>query len=305
MNDKNDNKEVNNNITEDKIIRCLAYNGKVSVRCIRSTNMVEQARKIHDLSPTATAALGRLLTITSILGKEMKDEKGTITTQIKGDGPIGNMIVVADNNGNVKGYVGNPYVDVPLNEETGKLDVGQAVGKNGIVHIIKDIGLKEPYIGMTPIVSGEIAEDFTNYFATSEQTPTVVALGVLVDKNGVKSAGGYLITLMPDATESEIVKIEEALKSADSISKMLDDGKELIDIAEIVTGDNNIMYFDDDIVPMYLCDCSRKRMEKNLISIGKNELQNIIDTDGKAELVCHFCNKKYNFSKEELEALIN
>ncbi len=304
MNREKENEKISKTEKKDQIIRCLAHNGKVSVRCIRSTNLVEQARKTHDLSPTATAALGRLLTITSLLGKEIKEEKGTITTQIKGDGPIGNMTAVADNNGNVKGYVGNPYVDIPLNAETGKLDVGQAVGKKGTVYIIKDIGLKEPYIGMTPIVSGEIAEDFTNYFATSEQTPTVVALGVLVDKNGVKSAGGYLITLMPDATENEIVKIEEALKSADSISKMLDDGKELIDIAEIVTGDSNIMYFEDDMVPMYVCDCSRERMEKNLISIGTKELQDIINTDGKAELVCHFCNKKYNFSKENLEKLI-
>lgn len=289
---------------KDKIIRCLAHNGKVNVRCINSTNMVEEARKLHDLSPTATAALGRLLTITSLLGKEMKDEKGTITTQIKGNGPIGNMTVVADNEGNVKGYVSNPYVDIPLNEKNGKLNVGKAVGNEGMVYIIKDIGLKEPYVGMTPIISGEIAEDFTNYFATSEQTPTVVALGVLVDKNGVKVAGGYLITLMPDASEEEIVKIEEALKNADSISKMLDDGKELVEIAEEVTGDKNLMYFEDDKVPQYICNCSKEKMERNLITIGENELKDIIETDKKAELICHFCNKKYEFSLEELENLV-
>ena len=288
----------------DKIISCLAYNGKVNIRCIKSTNMVEEARKIHDLSPTATAALGRLLTITSLLGKEMKGEKGTITTQVKGNGPIGNMTVVADNNGNVKGYVSNPQIDLPLNEENGKINVGKAVGNQGMIYIIKDIGLKEPYVGMTPIVSGEIAEDFTNYFAKSEQTPTVVALGVLVDKNGVRSAGGYLITLMPDATEEEIVKIEESLKNADSISKMLDDGKELIEIAELVTGDKNLMYFEDDIVPQYKCNCSKEKMERNLITIGKDELNDIIEKDGKAELVCHFCNKKYNFDKDELMKLV-
>ena len=151
----------------DKIITCLAHNGKVNVRCIKSTNIVEEARKLHDLSPTSTAALGRLLTITSLLGKEMKGEKGTITTQVKGNGPIGGMTAVSDNNGNVKGYVSNPQLDIPLNPETGKLNVGAAVGKQGMIYIIKDIGLKEPYIGMTPIISGEIAEDFTNYFATS------------------------------------------------------------------------------------------------------------------------------------------
>ena len=288
----------------DKIISCLAHGGKVNVRCIRSTNMVEKARKLHDLSPTSTAALGRLLTITSLIGKEMKTEKGTITTQVRGNGPIGSMTAVADNNGNVKGYVSNPQLDLPLNATNGKIDVGGAVGKEGTIYIIKDIGLKEPYIGMTPIVSGEIAEDFTNYFATSEQTPTVVALGVLVDKNGVRAAGGYLLTLMPDATEEEIVKIEEALKKADSISKMLDDGKELIEIAEIVTGDQNIMYFEDDNVPKYLCNCSKEKMEKNLITIGKDEIQDIIEKDGKAELVCHFCNKKYCFNEGDLRRLI-
>lgn len=288
----------------DKIISCLTHNGKVNVRCISSTNMVEEARKLHDLSPTATAALGRLLTITSLLGKEMKGEKGTITTQVKGNGPIGSMTVVSDNIGNVKGYVSNPQVDVPLNKETGKLDVGKAVGNQGMIYIIKDIGLKEPYVGMTPIISGEIAEDFTNYFAKSEQTPTVVALGVLVDKNGVRAAGGYLITLMPDATEEDIVKIEEALKNAESISKMLDDGKELIEIAEIVTGEQNLMYFEDDNIPQYKCNCSKEKMEKNLITIGKTELNDIIEKDGKAELVCHFCNKKYNFDKDELIKLV-
>ncbi len=288
----------------DKIISCLAHNGKVNVRCIKSTNIVEEARKLHDLSPTATAALGRLLTITSLLGKEMKGEKGTITTQIKGNGPLGSMTAVSDNNGNVKGYVVNPHAELPLNPENGKLNVGEAVGKQGTIYIIKDIGLKEPYVGMTPIVSGEIAEDFTNYFATSEQTPTVVALGVLVDKNGVRSAGGYLITLMPDATEEEIVKIEEALKKADSISKMLDDGKELVEIAEEVTGDSNLMYFEDDNVPQYVCNCSREKMEKNLITIGKDEIRDIIEKDGKAELVCHFCNKKYVFNEKELKNLI-
>lgn len=288
----------------DKIISCLAHNGKVNVRCIKSTNMVEQARKLHDLSPTATAALGRLLTITSLLGKEMKGEKGTITTQVKGNGPLGSMTVVADNDGNVKGYVSNPQLDMPLNSENGKLNVGAAVGKEGMIYIIKDIGLKEPYVGMTPIISGEIAEDFTNYFATSEQTPTVVALGVLVDKNGVKAAGGYLITLMPDAGEEEIEKIEEALKNADSISKMLDDGKELIEIAEIVTGENNLMYFEYENIPSYKCNCSKEKMEKSLITIGKEEIQDIIEKEEKAELVCHFCNTKYLFNKEDLENLL-
>ena len=288
----------------DKIIRCLAYNGKVNIRCINSTNIVEEARKIHDLSPTATATLGRVLTITSLMGKEMKEEKGTITTQIKGNGPIGNITAVSDNNGNVKGYVSNPQLELPLNPLNGKINVGEAVGNKGMIYIIKDIGLKEPYIGMTPIISGEIAEDFTNYFATSEQTPTVVALGVLVNKDGVKSAGGYLITLMPDAGEEEIQKIEQALKNADSISKMLSDGKELVEIAEEVTDDKNLMYFEDNDIPKYECNCSKEKIERSLISLGREELCDIIEKDKKAELICHFCNKKYLFTEDELRKLI-
>ena len=288
----------------DKIIRCLAYNGKVNIRCINSTNIVEEARKIHDLSPTATATLGRVLTITCLMGKEMKEEKGTITTQIKGNGPIGSITAVSDNNGNVKGYVSNPQLELPLNPLNGKINVGEAVGNKGMIYIIKDIGLKEPYIGMTPIISGEIAEDFTNYFATSEQTPTVVALGVLVNKDGVKSAGGYLLTLMPDAGEEEIEKIEQALKNADSISKMLSDGKELVEIAEEVTGDKNLMYFEDDSVPKYECNCSKEKIEKSLIALGEKELNDIIEKDKKAELICHFCNKKYLFTEEELRKLV-
>lgn len=288
----------------DKIIRCLAYNGKVNIRCINSTNIVEEARKIHDLSPTATATLGRVLTITSLLGKEMKEEKGTITTKIKGNGPIGNITAIADNSGNVKGYVSNPQLELPLNPLNGKINVGAAVGNKGMIYIIKDIGLKEPYIGMSPIISGEIAEDFTNYFAKSEQTPTVVALGVLVNKDGVKSAGGYLITLMPDAGEDEIEKIEQALKNSDSISKMLSDGKELVEIAEEVTGDKNLMYFEDDNVPKYECNCSKEKIEKSLISLGEKELNDIIEKDKKAELICHFCNKKYFFTEQELKKLV-
>ncbi|MBR2786575.1 MAG: Hsp33 family molecular chaperone HslO [Clostridia bacterium] len=289
----------------DKIISCLAYGGRVNIRCIRATTIVEIARRLHDLSPTATASLGRLLIITSLMGKEMKGENGTITTQVRGNGPIGGMTAVSDNNGNVKGYVLNPYVDIPLNPINGKLNVGGAVGKQGIIYIIKDIGLKEPYVGTTPIVSGEIAEDFTNYFAKSEQTPTAVALGVLVDKNGVVSAGGYLLTLMPDATEEDIKRLEESIGKADDISKMLYEGKDLIEIAEIVTGDKNLMYFEDDIVPKYLCNCSREKMEKNLITIGKDELTDILKKDNKAELVCHFCNKRYMFSEEDLKNMLS
>ena len=193
---------------EDKITKFLAYNGKISIVCINTTNLVEKARKIHDLSPVATAAFGRLLTITALMGQEMKNKEDKLTIQIQGNGPIGTMLTTANNSPKVKGYVANPYVDLPLNE-FGKLDVGGAVGIDGYINVIKDIGLKEPYVGVSPLTSGEIADDFTNYFVNSEQTRTAVALGVLVNKDGVKRAGGYIINSMPDATDEEIANIEK------------------------------------------------------------------------------------------------
>ena len=289
---------------KDRLIDCLAYDGKVSIKCISSTDMVEEARKLHDLSPTASAALGRLLTITSIMGYETKEEKGSITNQIKGDGPLGMLTAVGESNGNVKGYVANPKLDLPLNENNGKLDVGTAVGKNGMLYIIKDLGIGKPYVGMTPIVSGEIAEDFTNYFATSEQTPSVIALGVLVDKNGIRSAGGYKLSLMPDATDEIISKIEEQVGKIDPVSKMLDEQKTLEEIAKEVTGDNNLNVL-AEINPEYKCNCSREKCEKGLIAIGKEELQKIIDEEEKIEIACNFCDKKYEFTREDMKKLLN
>lgn len=288
----------------DRIIKCLAYEGKVSIICADTTYLVEQARKIHDLSPVATAALGRTLTVSSIIAINMKDKDDRLTVQIKGDGPIGNIVVVANNFPKLKGYVGNNLLDLPLNEN-GKLNVGQAVGKNGFLNVIKDIGLKDPYIGMVPLVSGEIAEDFTNYFATSEQTPSVVSLGVLVNSDGVKKSGGYVLTLMPYATEDIIEKIEKNIEKIDSISKMLDENIPLIEIAKKATGDENIKVIEENIIPVYECDCSKEKIEKGLIAIGKDELKDIIETQGNIETVCHFCNKKYNFSKQELQNLLD
>ena len=288
---------------EDKIIKALAHNGKIAITCINSTNLVEEARKIHDLSPVATATFGRLLTITAIMGNEMKNEKDKLTVQIKGNGPIGTMLVTANNIPEVKGYVAEPHVDLPLNE-FGKLDVGGAVGYEGYINVIKDIGLKDPYIGISPLVSGEIAEDFANYFVNSEQRQSAVALGVLVDKNGVKSAGGYLITPMPDATEEEIGKVEQAIFKAGAMSKMLDNNLTLKEIAKKVTGDENVKILEDDIIPKYKCDCSKEHMKDALISIGKKDLEEILKEDGQAEIVCHFCDKKYIFTKEDLENII-
>lgn len=289
---------------EDKIMRFLAYDGKISVVCANTTNLVEKARKIHDLSPLATATFGRLLTITSIMAQEMKNSSDKLTIQIKGSGTIGTMLTTANNFPRVKGYVANPYVDLPLNE-FGKLDVGGVVGYNGYVNVIKDIGLKEPYIGVIPISSGEIAEDFARYFTESEQTRSAVALGVLVDKNGVKKSGGYLLTAMPDATDEDITKIEKSIFEAGAMSKLLDDNLSLLEIAKKVTGDKNVKVIQTDMHPIYECDCSKEKIERALQALDKNEINKIIEEDGKAEIICHFCNKKYLFSKEDLINLVN
>lgn len=287
----------------DKIIRLLAHHGKISVMCVDTTKLVEEARKIHDLSPVATAAFGRMLTMTVMMGAEMKNGKDKLTVQIKGNGPIQMMVATCNNKPEVKGYVVNPQVDIPLNE-FGKLDVSGAVGNQGYINVIKDIGLKEPYIGISPLVSGEIAEDFANYFVTSEQRQSAVALGVLVDKNGVRAAGGYFINPMPDATEEDISTIEQSIFKAGAMSKMLDEKLSLVEIAKRITGDENVEVIEDTRVPMYHCDCSKEHMAEGLMTLGKEELEDIIQTEGQANLECHFCNKQYHFSKEELEKIL-
>ena len=287
----------------DKIIKFLAHGGRVSVVCANTTEMVEEARKIHDLSPVVTAAFGRLLTITSIMATEMKGSKDKLTVQLKGNGPIGVMIATANNKPIVKGYATNPVVELPLNED-GKLDVSGAVGYEGYINVVKDIGLKDPYIGISPLVSGEIAEDFANYFVNSEQRNSAVALGVLVDKNGVRASGGYLINPMPDATEEDISIVEQSIFKAGAMSKMLDQNLTLEEIAKKITGDENVEILEDSIVPEFKCDCSKEHMQDALMTIGKEEMQDIIEKEGEAELVCHFCNKKYHFNKKELENIL-
>ena len=288
---------------QDKIKKFLAYNGKISITCANTTNLIEKARQIHDLSPVATAAFGRMLTITAIMGNEMKNKTDKLTVQIKGNGPIGSMLVTSDNSPKVKGYVTNPHVDLPLNE-FGKLDVSGAVEMQGYINVIKDIGLKDPYIGISPLVSGEIGDDFANYFVNSEQRNSAVALGVLVDQNGVRAAGGYLINPMPDATEEEISRVEQSIFKAGAISKMLDNNLTLEEIAKLVTGDNNIKEIENNVIPVYECDCSKEHMKEALISIGREELEDILKTDKKAEIVCHFCNKKYIFTEQELKEIL-
>lgn len=288
---------------KDQIIKFLAHNGKISVVCSKTTNLVEEARKIHDLSPLATAALGRVLTMAALMGSEMKNKTDNLTIQIKGNGKIGKMIAVSDNYPHVKACIANPMVDLPLNE-FGKLDVGGAVGNQGFINVIKDIGLKEPYIGISPLTSGEIADDFANYFQTSEQKQTAVALGVLVDKNGVRASGGYIISPMPDATEEEISIVEQSIFKAGAMSKMLDSNLNLKEIAQKITGDNNVQVMDASIEPVYECGCSKEKFAEGLATLGKEQLTEIIKQDEKAEIQCQFCNKRYNFNKEELEEIL-
>lgn len=287
---------------KDQIIKFLAYNGKISVICASTTNLVERARKIHDLSPLTTAALGRVLTITALMGSEMKSKTDKLTIQIKGNGEIGKIVAVSDNYPHVKACIANPRVELPLNE-FGKLDVGGAVGNKGFINVIKDIGLKEPYIGISPLVSGEIAEDFANYFQTSEQKQTAVALGVLVDKNGVRSSGGYIISPMPDATEEEISTIEQSIFKVGAISKMLDEKLSLKEISQKITGDKDVKVIDASIEPVYECGCNKEKFAEGLSTLGEKQLSQLIEEDQKAEIRCQFCNKIYNFSKEELEKI--
>lgn len=287
----------------DRIIKFLAYEGKVSITCANTTYLAEEARKIHDLTPTTTAIMGRVLTIASIMGADLKSLEDNITIQINGNGPVGKIVAVANCFPKVKAYIQNPLVEIPLNE-IGKIDVGGAVGREGYLNIIKDIGLKEPYVGIIPIVSGEIAEDFAKYFADSEQKPTALALGVLVNKDGVESSGGYCLNLMPDATEEIISKVEENISKIPSISKMLADKLTLEEVAKLVTGDENVKVIEENIIPVYECDCSREKFERGLISLGKDELKEIISSEENVETVCQFCNKKYVFEKEYIGELI-
>lgn len=292
----------------DKIEKYLAYNGKASLICANTKNLIEEIRKIHDLTPTTTAAMGRFATVCGMMGlTSIKENDDSITVQLKGTGPCGNLVAVIKRENNIskiKTYMENPLVELPL-KSNGKIDVGGAVGNTGYLNVIKQSDVTDSeYTGLVPLVSGEIAEDFTEYFATSEQKPTVLALGVLVNKDGVEESGGYMINLMPDATEEEISKIEEALSKAPSISELLSQKKTLNEIAKIVTGDDNIKLLEDDLEIKFECDCSKEKIERGLISIGKEELNKIIEEDGKAEIICQFCNKKYDFSKEELEEIL-
>lgn len=281
----------------DRLVKFLAHIDMVKISCVDSTNLVEEARIIHKLNPTPTAALGRLLTMAALMGASMKNEDDKLTLQIFGDGPIGSLLATSNQKAEVKGYVSEPLAEAESTKE-GKLNVGAVIGK-GDLRVIKDIGLKEPYIGMVPLQTGEIAEDFAYYFAFSEQIPSAVALGVLVDKDGsVKRAGGYLLQIMPNTPDEIIKLIEDRIKTSKSITQMLEENMTLEEIATYISDDLDTRVV-EEIEPKYKCDCSKERMERALISLGKKELDGLAQ-DEKTEIECHFCNKKYVFSKEEI-----
>lgn len=285
-----------------RIVRSISKDASVVCSAIDACDIVNEIEKIHNSSAVVTAALGRLAMGASLMGFGLKGKDDTITLRINGGGPCGNLIAVSDSFGNVKAYVQNPIVEIPLNSK-GKLDVGGAVGRDGVLSVVKDLGLKEPYVGQVPIVSGEIAEDITSYFATSEQIPTVCALGVLVNPDlTVKKAGGFLLQLLPFAPEDAVDVIEKNINSMSSVTQMLESGKtaEEISLMALEGLEPNVL---DDFEVNYRCDCSRERVEKALISLGKKELSEL-SKDENTNVKCHFCTKEYNFSSEDIKNLI-
>lgn len=287
---------------EDYIVRATAADNQLRAFAICSRNLVEEARVRHNTSPVATAALGRLMSAAAMMGVMMKDDDDLLTIKIEGDGPIGGIMVTADSKAGVKGYVGNPDVMLPPNSK-GKLDVGGAVGK-GMLTVIKDIGLKEPYSGSCELVSGEIAEDLTYYFAVSEQTPSSVGLGVLMNKdNTVRQAGGFIIQLMPDASEETISALEKRLAKVSSVTAMLDSGKTPEDILQELLGDMELAVL-DRLAVSFKCGCSKERFARGIASIKKSDIQEMIDAGENIETCCQFCNSKYVFTPDELKEMM-
>ena len=286
----------------DYIVRAVAADSQIRAFAAVTTETVETARKDHNTSPVATAALGRLLTGGAMMGVMMKGENDILTLQIKGDGPINGITVTADSKGRVKGYVGNPQVLIPANSK-GKLDVSGAVG-NGILNVIKDMGLKEPYSGQVALQTGEIAEDLTYYFAVSEQVPSAVGLGVLMNKdNTVRQAGGFIVQVMPFAEEATIAKLEQNVQKIQSVTTLLEQGHTPESLLEQVLEGFDIE-INDTIPTEFYCNCDKNRVEKALISIGRKELNELIQEGKEVELNCHFCNTNYVFSVEELKEIL-
>lgn len=288
---------------QDHIVRAISKDGCFKAVAITSKDLVERARQIHKTLPTATAALGRLLSATSMMGNMQKVENGSITVQVKGGGPLGTVLAVGDAEGNVRGYVQNPQISL-LEKYRGKLDVGAAVGSDGTITVIRDLQMKEPYIGSVALVSGEIAEDITQYFAQSEQTPTACALGVLVDTDqSVKAAGGYLVQLLPGAPDEQIDKLEAGIQRADTVTKMLETGMDAETMLKTVLADFEIEILETTPVE-YRCYCSRERVTSMLISLGKEELRQIVDDGQTIHIDCQFCDRIYDYTPQQIEQIL-
>ena len=285
----------------DYMIRATAAEGQIRAFAATTRDMVENAKNAHNTSPVATAALGRLMTAAAMMGADLKGEKDLLTLRIEGSGPLGGLLVTANGHGDVKGYAFNPDVMLPPNAQ-GKLDVGGSLDL-GVLSVIKDIGLKEPYVGQTILVTGEIAEDLTYYYATSEQTPSSVALGVLMNKeNTVRQAGGFIIQLLPGAEEATIAALEKTIGELEPVTTMLNKGMTPEDILELILGQFGLEILDKMPI-QFTCNCTKSRVEKALISIGGRELQEMIDEDKPIEVNCHFCGKTYRFDVDELKKM--
>lgn len=286
-----------------KMVRAISDMGGVVISAIDSTDIVKKMEEIHKTSAVVSAALGRMLTASQLMASTLKSTSDTITLRIKADGPIGLITVACDGRGHCKGYVENNVVEIPLRRD-GKLDVGSAVGRNGQLYVVKDIGMKEPYVGSIPLESGEIAEDITAYYAYSEQIPTVCALGVLVNPDlSIKCAGGYLLQLLPGATEEEISLVENNIKNIPSITNFFESGHDVYDIINTVMDGFNPSILDETDVK-YQCDCSRERVKKALISIGIKDLEMLRDEEDQIEMGCQYCDAKYYFTKKDLDNII-
>ncbi len=288
-------------MSEDYMIRAIAADGAIRAFAINSRDIAEEARKRHNTSPVVTAALGRLLSAAAMMGIMMKGEDDILTVQIRSDGPIRGLTVTADSHGHVKGYAWQPYVILPA--RNGKLDVGGAVGA-GVLNVIKDLGLKDPYVGQTDLVSGEIAEDLTYYFATSEQTPSSVGLGVLMNRdNTVRQSGGFIIQIMPDADEAVVSELEQRLASVSSVTDMLDEGYTPRTMLEYLLEGFDLTVT-EKIPASFYCGCSKERVTKTLISLGRDELQDMIDDGEPVEVRCDMCGSVYTFDVEELASFL-
>ena len=287
----------------DKIVRAISSDGLVQAAAICSRDLTERARQIHNASPVATAALGRALSAASLMGNALKGQGASVTLQFKGGGPLGTLLVVSDAEGNVRGYAVNPQTDLPLRPD-GKLDVGTAVGSEGTLTVIKDLNMREPYVGTVDLLGGEIAEDVAAYFVESEQIPTACGLGVLVDRDrSVKAAGGYLIQLLPGAGEDTIVKVEGGIMAAGSVTSFLEKDDDPEHLLRHVMSDFDLKVFDATEVE-YRCYCSRERVERALVALGREEVETIRREQGGCEMTCQFCDAVYKFTAEDLEKLI-